>query len=482
MKKLYTVLACLAALMPITSCDDFLDVRPKGEKVEDDLFSDASGFEDAIYGVYGSLADASLYGRDLVWGIPEVLSQDLECNSSVMMALARYEYTSNDDLRERLAAIWTKAYASIGYANNVLQNLEKKSPSDLPLYNLYKGEMLGVRAMLHFDMLRLFASTDPSARGIPYVETYNFSVKPFLTVGEATDKIIGDLITAEGLLEDDEDLMVYPRNNDEYDRFNNWRETHFNVYAVRALLARVYYYTGDYANAAIYARKVIDSERFPLVDVTEIQTYLAGVLSPKETIFGIYSPQYLDISNTYLYNHTSYVSYNPYDDITGSTHLLPWTTLYNMDVTGTVQDFRRTHFVQTGGIAKCLKLVDYLAIENDGVTTRSDLIAGLSLIHSSEMYLIAAESLLDTNYDAAFRYFNDEIQSRGLTPLLSTETLTHERIYNEYHKELFCEGQNWFNMKRLNRDIISNFETRTIPASDDIYVIPVPEEEFEYRQ
>lgn len=36
-------------------------------------------------------------------------------------------------------------------------------------------------------------------------------------------------------------------------------------------------------------------------------------------------------------------------------------------------------------------------------------------------------------------------------------------------------------MKRLKRDIISNAENRIIPASEDIYVIPIPEEEFEYR-
>jgi hypothetical protein len=36
-------------------------------------------------------------------------------------------------------------------------------------------------------------------------------------------------------------------------------------------------------------------------------------------------------------------------------------------------------------------------------------------------------------------------------------------------------------MKRLNRDIQSNAELRIIPASESVYVIPIPEEEFEYR-
>lgn len=97
------------------------------------------------------------------------------------------------------------------------------------------------------------------------------------------------------------------------------------------------------------------------------------------------------------------------------------------------------------------------------------------------MYLIAAEALLGSDYDRALGYFNDEITSRGLPALRDDQTLTADRIYNEYRKEMFCEGQQWFNMKRLNRDIVSNYEARTIPANDDIYVLPIPKEEFEYR-
>ena len=54
-------------------------------------------------------------------------------------------------------------------------------------------------------------------------------------------------------------------------------------------------------------------------------------------------------------------------------------------------------------------------------------------------------------------------------------------IFNEYHKEMFGEGQVWYNMKRLNKDINSNLDVKVIPASEDIYVIPIPQAEFDYR-
>ena len=150
------MLALLLGAVMLTSCDDFLDVRPKSEKVEDELFKNADGFESAIYGVYGSMQVNNLYGKEMLWGLTEIMAQDFDQNTTSSRALARYQYSSNDDLQKRFANVWTAAYTSIGYANNVLKNLEGRSESELPLYNLYKGEMLAVRAYLHFDLLRLF--------------------------------------------------------------------------------------------------------------------------------------------------------------------------------------------------------------------------------------------------------------------------------------------------------------------------------------
>ena len=38
------------------SCDSFLDVNPKAEVIDEDMFSTASGVEDALYGVYSALS------------------------------------------------------------------------------------------------------------------------------------------------------------------------------------------------------------------------------------------------------------------------------------------------------------------------------------------------------------------------------------------------------------------------------------------
>lgn len=482
MKFIYHKLLFISVFTFLTSsCDDFLNVQPKSEKLEYILFQDAQGFEDAINGVYGSLQQRELYGKNLLWGIPEVLAQNLNGQSDAMVSLAKYDYTNNDALRQTLRSIWVKGYETIGFANNILNQLEKKSPSELSLYNVYKGEMLGVRALLHFDLLRLFASMDMSARGIPYLKDYSYKVQDFQTVSKNYENILADLKEAETLLKSDESIIAFPKDNNKYSKFLNYRETHFNLYAVYALLSRVYWMKGDMPNAAIYARKVIDSGKFPLSEDYEIKDYIAGVLSPKETIFGVYSLSYMNTAKDYLYKYLSFYSYNPYVNASGSKRLLPYQEVYKKDIDATTQDFRLNHFKDDSGISLFWKLVDYKKIENLPEADKGNPIHGINLMRSAELYLIAAEALLDSDYNKALEYFNKEINSRGLPSLKEGVQLTKDMIFNEYHKELFGEGQLWYNMKRLNKDIISNMESKIIKASDLVYVIPIPKEEFEYR-
>lgn len=475
----------LLGTMTLSACNDFLDVRPKSEKVEDELFETADGFESAIYGVYGSLqASSALYCKDLYWGLTDCMAQDFDQNSTDdgTRSAERYDY-ENSYIKTRLANIWTGAYSSIGYANNILKNLEGRTSEELPLYNLYKGEMLAVRAYLHFDMLRLFCSTDSTKQGIPYTTSYSMQENEFKTVGETYQLIIKDLQEAAQLLSEEKDNIVYPRNNELYFKFQNYRETHCNYYAVLGMLAKVYWMKGDMANAAKYAEMVIESNKFPLAEPSEIKDLFAGKLSPKETLWGLYSNTYNETANSYLYKYQSYFSYDPYTDESGTTHLMPYDKVYEQDVTGIDQDYRKNWFKKGTGNVRCLKTVDYYTIEESqnvpsDWTTR---ISGITMLHVSELYLIAAEALLETNYAKAVEYFNAETNSRGLPSLRNDVTLTKDMIFNEYHKEMFGEGQVWYNMKRLNKNITSNLDSKVIPASEDIYVIPIPQDELNYR-
>ena len=71
-RKIFITIIAAAAVF-VSGCSKFLDVHPKGEKIN--MFETAEEYEDALYGVYNELTGANLYGQ-YIYLLPEVLSQN----------------------------------------------------------------------------------------------------------------------------------------------------------------------------------------------------------------------------------------------------------------------------------------------------------------------------------------------------------------------------------------------------------------------
>ncbi|MHC1780650.1 MAG: RagB/SusD family nutrient uptake outer membrane protein [Bacteroidales bacterium] len=492
MKKILILLLTISVFS--TSCEKFLDVNPKGEVINDDMFQSKQGCEDAVWGLYGQLKSSSLYGEYLNWGFFDALAQNLTASSQFLPRhyLTKYNY---NDASSMISELWTKAYEVVGHSNNVIENLEKVSPSAYPLYNLYLGEAYGVRSMLLFDLVRIFAphvEKSGTERGVPYVTEYSFKHTPFSKVNEVYDFLIRDLKKAQQLLQSDIENITYPRNIDSEVKlsFLKGRQIHFNYYAATALLARVYWTKGDMVNARTEALKVIDSGKFPLASKDEITNLIAGALSPKETIWGIYSKDYFNTNQLRLASGASWSNMTPFQAALGSNYPNPYQNIYSQYLNSNAGvDMRLNWFrpLFDGGTTNYLmKNFDWLmkTISTNTPENRG-LIEGISILRSVEMYYIVAESyLLENNKTDAARYINLVLNSRGLTNIEQRDPVIEpsiEMLYNERHKEFFGEGQRWFDMKKKNLEIISNTELKTIQPSDAIYVLPIPVEEFDYR-
>ncbi|MFR7875028.1 MAG: RagB/SusD family nutrient uptake outer membrane protein [Butyricimonas paravirosa] len=75
-----------------------------------------------------------------------------------MPYLGRFEY---ERIETKICInIWKTSYLAISYLNNIINNLESKSEKDFRHYNLYTGEALGLRAVIHFDLLRFCRTRD----------------------------------------------------------------------------------------------------------------------------------------------------------------------------------------------------------------------------------------------------------------------------------------------------------------------------------
>lgn len=469
MKNTYILLSIFVMLLTATSCEDFLNITPDGQAKRDELLKTQQGIEDAMYGVYSQMRSQSLYGQELYFSTLEILSQTMWCNGSTgVTAMSEYDW-EHSSVKGIFDGVWTAMYKNISNVNSILNSPLVENATVYP-YTIYRGEALGVRAFMHFDLVRLFAeqyTVNPDATGIPYATDFSLKTPDFESLQQNYEHILKDLHEAELLLADE----------DKYENDGNFmldRQIHFNLRAVQATLARVYLTMGDKVNAAYYALAVINDGKYTLKEKTEVINDLAGVLSTKEAIFGIYYSGFYGNVNGKLQQMISYYSLDLRSD---------FMSLYEKDASGS--DYRVMAYFSESGTGsgskyRLCKFTDIYELNNNASNRPAELILGINMIRVPEMYYIAAEALLESNYDKALLLYNTVREHRGLEAL-TDKKLTVELINDERYKEMIGEGQTYFNMKRQNLSILSHDGKTEYLPMNGIYAIPVPDAEKENR-
>lgn len=474
MKNKLIILVIPAILL--AGCHKWLDVKPKTQVVQSQMLSSESGYEDAMYGVYSTMAYPSLYGDQLTMGFVDVLAQryNIQTNPShSFFPIAVYNY-QNAGVKTRIANIWDTAYFAIANLNNILNNIDgAKGLFQGDNYSLIKGEALGLRAFLHFDLLRLFGPSwlsNPGKTCIPYVKTVSGGVTPLNTVSAVLDSVIADLTMADNLLSVYKDIIL-PSNNItplENDWLNS-RPNHFNYWAAEALLARAYLYKGDKPNALLHATNVINSGYFQFISAGLITSYHNRTYTT-EQIFalskfnllgqvsqyfqsgggaGAFMNQNVALTNTYGSGGVVGQIYE-----TSSGGATDFRYAFGWGLNGTV--YFPSKFWQDATIEVYENLVP--------------------LIRLPEMYYIAAECSDPTT---ATTYLNLVRENRGLKDLatLPDAATAQNEIFKEYEKEFYCEGQLFYYYKRTNAPQIAY---SSVPASDAVYVLPLPDAEIQF--
>lgn len=269
MKK--TVYAIWSAIFLIccSACSDWLDVQPKTSIKEEDLFKEEFGFKDVLTGFYLKLGNQNLYGKEFTYGFIELLAKRYD--QMIVTDEQLYNYTGKyKTLTEKY---YRNVYNVIANVNNFIRYTDvNRSVLKTPhYYEIMKGEALGLRAFLHFDLLRLFGpiyAEHPDTKCLSYRKQLDVVSTSLLPASQIVDSVLSDLHAAEALLKDhDPKIFVSDNLNKERNPFLVFRQTRMNIYAVYAMLARVYLYKGDpvsKAKAYEYALEVINSGYFEL--------------------------------------------------------------------------------------------------------------------------------------------------------------------------------------------------------------------------
>ena len=376
-------------------------------------------------------------------------------------------------MRPIIDNIWTSQYEGISYVNNIIKNVEATSLRDSHL-QLVRGEAYGLRAFLHFDLVRLFCPdyvTNPNAQyGVPYADTYDLANKTVPTLKGTYERILQDLNTAESLLAND--TIVKPIIDVRTD-YDHGRTRQFNLYAVYATKARVYYTMGDNENAAKYAKKVIDAkDNFSLTESRNFEN-VRRFPADKEMIFGLNNKDF------------SQSIYNIFVGLTQRSGVFTEgrrdvETLYETKTfTSNNIDVRYSAFYRMEVGASIF--LRYVANESE---IRTNPLQGFTLIRLPEMYYILAESLYDTDATAAKAALDEVRKSRGLQPVADAKLLTKDaflqEMLNERMREMPGEGQVFFALKHYNKPFKALDGRTTIEPSVARFVLPRPDRETEF--
>ena len=473
------ILACSTMMV---SCDSWLEVKPYDKISEGELQKSEEGYQKMLNGIYIDLNSDALYGQSLSVEMIEVMggAYAIGTDNSVWgnyKDLSNYQY-GTEYWRNRLDQTWNKAYALILNCNKILENIDQNQ--DLFTggnYYAVKGEALALRAMLHFDMLRLFGpvyAKDSDKKAIPYYNKQTNSPEPILTAKEVAEKVVADLEEARILLANDPvktEGTLMSGSQDGTSNFMRYRALRLNYYAVEALLARVNLYMGNKTEAFKYATDVIktaDQDIFPFVD----KSLVIGSPADPDRIFS--SEVLFALTNT----SRSKIHKNFYDPSRLPNYVfrmddnLMSNIVYGGAATtgGYQDDYRyRANWIATGSNRYFYKYSDMVA--NGSIQNTM-----IPIIRLGEMFLIAAESQSD-NLANGVQYVNALRRNRGVANL---QTLTPDLLKYEYIRELYGEGQLFYLYKRLNSDIITSSNANKNPkASDLIFVVPLPDSETE---
>lgn len=437
----------LLSLVFLTSCDHMLDLDPKENVDSDQLYRSVRAFEYGVVGVYNSLhlEYSTLLGSVLADECK--LSSENAGVDGYAIQLNRWTYSSDDEL---LHETWRDYYHTLYKINTLLENstrVPQESGDDKETMAVLTGELHGLRALLHFELHRVFGDSETktgTALTVPYVTRADLFQKPGKTA----------LVDFYTLLWKDLQMAEVQINNSK-------APTRFSLDATYALAARVALYQKDYSRAIAYATKVING--FTLATI-EQYTALWRENQTAEVVFKLARNNEDELRpNTLWYNFN-----------TGKSLFYASSKLRQLY---TEEDVRLALFF---GEEQANQISKY---SGEGQENR---MSDLPVFRVAEQYLIRAEAYLKTGaHTQALTDIQALVQARTGADYEPT-TLDENQLLTERFKELAYEGHRYFDLKRLGKPLERNKEDVATPSDllllafgSPQYQLPIPLKEVQ---
>lgn len=454
MKKLNIILFAVC-LISLASCKDFLDVKPTNQADASTSIQTGADAQVFMNGIMRKMSSSSYYGRNFFM-YADAKGGDFAISSQGRGLDGLYTF-NHAPSSGSYSGFWEQIYHCILQVNTLLENIAnlEKDPEAEDLSE-YKGQALTLRAIMYFDLVRLYGlpyNYDKDAYGVPLtLEPLDASAQlPRATVSEIYTQIVKDLQEGEPLLSKD------------------ITEGYVNYYVNKSIQAKVYLYMENYTEALKAAEVVINDDRYTLYSNSEWVGSWASQFG-SESIFeiAIYADE-ADLGSAslgYYLRRQGHGATNAMGWFMASDYYLERLGEDTDDIRWNIMDYDE-HTDSEGEYYRMGSCYKYSGGVNRNVDGKNATFPGdgksnstavnVKIIRLSDVYLMAAEAAFQTNDKAKAADYLQAIRKRS--PNLTAATaanVTFQMIMDERSKELFAEGNRFFDMIRWNQQIVYN--------------------------
>ena len=452
MKKV-NYIGLLLIVMLFSACD--LDQYPYSEVAADEYVKDASSVNNLVLGCYNSLHDVMYYE----WAVTELRSDNgrmyaAGSSSNTTRLVEQLDQGTIVPENEWVETYWNACYATIARVNNVISYLDVVT--DETLRNQYEGEVLFLRSLEYFNLVRLW--------GPVFIVTSKVSSEVARDMQRSTVDEVYALI--------EEDLENIVNNELLPGKMADSDLGRADLNAAKALLAKVYathYRVGDekYARAAQLCKEVLESESVgnpqsgsnlvaydKIFDISNEMNkeiifavrYLSGNVGLGSPFGNMFAPVN-NGANVIIGTSSGYNT--PTDNIIAAYELRGEGADKRLDVNVAQKYFNTTTqiWVEGNNGRYCKKYVNPVSTQYDG---ESD----WPVIRVADIALLYAELTNEISGPSTdnLKYLNMVCERAGV----STYTLAdlpslydfREAVRNERRLELAFENQRWFDLLR----------------------------------
>lgn len=407
----YIAAQLLLCCLVFSGCDKYLDVEPKGKQ----LLKTTDDFD---LWLNNTVLTSDFNGDNILNYMTDNI--DIVSINNPPTTFAEFVYTWAPQFTNDVSSptyLWGEHYRRISLFNTVLLGIDAAEGGTESQKKTLKAEALLGRANAYFYLVNEYgkpydATTAATDLAVPFVTSDDVSKKSPArsTVAEIYKHIIDDINAA---------IPNLPENNSNA-RFRGSKGAAYSV------LARVYLYRREYAEALRYAELALNNTRAVMIDYTNSATFptTTNVVSHADAIYGRSSvaagmPLTTELKNTFATN----------------------------DARRTVLYYNWASTARGGTLFYAAAVTPAFQLTNSGTTVQ-------------EMHLIAAEAAARANnISNALSHLNEVRRNRLTgTPLASRDfnaadqNLVLTEILAERRRELPFHGLRWFDMRRLDME------------------------------